>query len=370
MNAAALLLVLLVQGERRADPGDHLAEANRLRELALFDRAEEILRSFLRTAPADPQTQRRIPDFRAALCEVLLGGRKYDELKNEAQALRLNPRWRVDACALLAAGAWHAGQVEEAQAACDDGDKAAAEAGSAASAEGRRRLRMYRALLGWRRFESETHIVHHPPDSPIAEDPLSFGRRLDLTFGRIRDEVGATIDGKIEAFYFNDQAQADAIVERALAAASPSLRIYYARADGPPGFGMAQVVSFFVANRRERRPPRLPGLREGFASVHADDARWERRRAEIPPRLAKEGKLPELSRLLARPADDSSDFALGGSFVRWLIRTRGRELFRRLWADYNDLAGPEASPDLRKPWVEIYGTPLEELEAGWRSSIK
>ncbi|HKS15878.1 MAG TPA: hypothetical protein VJU16_01045, partial [Planctomycetota bacterium] len=73
--------------------------------------------------------------------------------------------------------------------------------------------------------------------------------------------------------------------------------------------------------------------------------------------------------LLGKPATDAESFALSGSFVRWLIRTRGRENFRRLWAEYNDLAGTD-NPDPKKPWSEVYGASLEDLEAGWRSSIR
>src|SRR5262245_61193653 len=98
MGLTAILLVALTQSQvlPRPDP-EHLAEARRLAELALYDRAEEILRNFLKAAPAEPQFQKLIPDFRAALCEVLLAARKYDDLKAEAEALRRHPKTRVHA---------------------------------------------------------------------------------------------------------------------------------------------------------------------------------------------------------------------------------------------------------------------------------
>ncbi len=368
MNALMLLLVLL-QGQQRVDPDAQLGEAIRLRDLALYDRAEEILRVFLRTAPVDSQLQRYIPSFRAALCEVLLGARKFEELKIEAEPLRKHPKTRLQGLSLLAAGAWHSGQIAEAQELCDEGDKAAADPASDASPEHRRRLRTVRGLLGWKRFETATHIVHHPADSPIAADAAAFGRRLDVTFDRVRAELDVVIGGKLEAFFFNDQAQADEMVERTLTTSFPALRTYYARADAPPGYAIAQVVSFYVANRRERRPPKLAGLCEGFYSAHADDERWERRRNEIPRKLAADGKLPALDEILSRPGGDAKAFAVSGSFVRWLIRTRGRELFRKFWAEYNELLGTE-NPDPRKPWAEVYGVPLEDLETAWRSSIR
>ncbi len=370
MRVAVLLLALLNQ-QARTTPDQQLIEAHRLRELALYDRAEEILRAFLRTAPTDPQLQKSVPDFRVALCEVLLAARKYDELRLEADVLRKQGRTRVHALSILAAGAWHSGQLGEALDFCNEGDKAAADPALGATADDRRRLRTYRALLAWKRFESATHIIHYPPDSTIAADPGLFGRRLDIAFERVRAELDAPFDGKIEAFFFNDQAQADAVIERALAAALPAQRMYYARADGPPGFAIAQVVSFFVANRRERRPPKLPGLCEGFYSAHADDPRWERRRDEIPRNRAGRDALPALEKILALPASDAEAFAISGSFVRWLIRTRGRDLFRRLWAEYNDLSGAGTdAPDSSKPWVEVYGASLQDLEAAWRSSIR
>ena len=372
MRVAVLILVALYsQHQQRPTADQQLIESQRLRDLALFDRAEEILRAFLRAAPADPQQQKSVPQFRAALCELLLAARKYDELKVEAEPIRKQGRSRVHALSLLAAGAWHSGQAAEALELCDEADKAALDPTSDITADQRRRLKTIRALLGWKRFESTTHIAHYPPDSPIAADPAAFGRRLDVAFERVRAELDVTFEGKIEAFFFNDQAQADTVVGRTLASALPALRTYFARVDGPPGFAIAQVVSFFVANRKQRRPPRLPGLCDGFFAAHADDPRWERRREEGPRNLAGEGKLPELEPMLAAPAGDAEAFALRASFVRWLIKSRGRENFRRLWAEYSDLAGiGSQTRDLRRPWVEIYGAPPGDLEAAWRSSIR
>ena len=368
MRIAAFLLVLLSQSAR-LDPDVQLAEAKRLGELALYDRAEEILRNFLKASPSEPQIQKMTPEFRAALCEVLLAARKYDDLKIEADPLRRNPKTRVHALSILAEAAWHAGQLAEATDFCDEGEKALADPASVATAASRGRLRMVRGLAGWKRFESATHVVHYPPDSPIAANPASFARRLDVAFERVRTDLDVVFPGKLEAFFFNDQAQADAIVERTLATGLPAQRTYYSRVDAPPGFAIAQVVSFYVANRRERRPPKLAGFCEGFYAAHAEDPRWDRRRDDIPKKLAKNESLPDLNLLLDRPASDAESFALSGSFVRWLIRARGRENFRRFWAEYNDLAGV-GSPEPKKPWIEVYGVPLEDLEAGWRSSIR
>ncbi|HTF55854.1 MAG TPA: hypothetical protein VK661_01175 [Planctomycetota bacterium] len=371
MTAAVLLLALFTQGDRRDDPEARLKEALRLRDLGIHERSEELIREALRIVIGDPQRPKDLPKFRAALCEILLSARKYPELMIEAAPLRQNPRTRAHGCSLVACAAWKSGNAADALAACDEGDRAAADPSGGASPEVRRRLRLVRGLLGWRRFETVTHTVFCPPDSPIVADPAGFGRRLDAAFERVRAELDASVDGRIEAFFFNDQAQADSILERALAFVQPAERAYYSRADAAPGFAIAQVVSFFAVNRREKQPPRLPGLVEGFAASHADDSLWDRRREELPRRALREGTIPALSDLLARPAGDAEYYALTGSFVRWLIRSRGRDRFRRLWAEYNDHLGVDAkAPDLRRPWVEVYGTPLEALETTWRSSIK
>jgi hypothetical protein len=367
MRSLAFLAVLLSQSVPRQDPETHLAEAARLRELALFDRAEEVLRAYLKAAPTDSQSQKFIPDFRIALCEVLLGARNYEELKAEAEILRRNPKTRIQGLAFLAAAAWHAGAVADAAEYCDEADRLPIDAG--APAESYRSLKRVRSLLGWKRHETATHVVYYPPDSPLAAKIVPFGRRLDVTFDRVRSELDAPFQGKIEAYFFNDQTQADALVERSLTTSLPALRTYYARADAPPGFAIAQVLGFFVGNRKERRPPRLAGLCEGFFAAHADDPRWDRRREELPRKRLRQDELEPLSTLLAEPGRDAESFAMTGSFVRWLIRTRGRERFRRLWADYNELAGDDAA-GLKRPWVEIYGATLEDLEAAWRSSIK
>jgi len=371
MTAAVLFLALFTQGDRRDDPEARLKEALRLRDLGIHERSEELIREALRILIGDPQRPKDLPKYRAALCEILLSARKYPELMIEAGPLRQSPRTRAHGCSLMACAAWKTGNAAEALASCDEGDRAAADPSGGASPEVRRRLKLVRGLLGWRRFETATHSFFCPPDSPITADPAGFGRRLDAAFERVRAEIDATVEGRIEAFFFNDQAQADAILERALSFALPAERVYYARADGAPGFTIAQVVSFFAVNRREKRPPRLPGLGEGFAASHAGDPLWDRRREELPRRALKEGTLPALSDLLARPAGDAEYYAMTGSFVRWLIRTRGREKFRRLWAEYNDLIGVDGkAADLRRPWSEVYGASLESLETAWRSSIK
>lgn len=367
MRTLAFLALLLSQSVSRPDPDAQLAEAARLRELALYDRAEEILRSFLKSTPTESQSQKLVPDFRIALCEVLLGARNFEELKAEAEILRRNPKTRLQGLAFLAAAAWHAGLVPEAAEYCDEADRLPAD--PAAPAEFYRQLKRVRAMLGWKRHETATHVVYYPPDSPLAGTMAAFGRRLDVTFDRIRSELDVPFQGKIEAYFFNDQAQADALVERALTTSLPALRTYYARADAPPGFAIAQVIGFFVGNRKERRPPRLAGLCEGFFAAHADDPRWDKRREELPRKRMRQGELEPLQKLLAEPGHDAESFAMTGSFVRWLIRTRGRERFRRLWAEYNDLAGADAA-GLKRPWAEIYGAALEDLETAWRSSIK
>jgi hypothetical protein len=367
MRAVAVLALALLS--QHATRYEQLAEAHRLRDLALYDRAEEVLRGFLNKSAGDPQAQKIVPEFRAALCEVLLAARKYDELKTEGEVLRRHPKSKFLAITLLAAGAWHSGKVAEAKDLCDEADKAAAEPAAVASTDSLRRLRMIRGLLGWKRFETPTHIVHYPPDSPIDVNLKGFGYKVDAAFERVKADLGVEFPGKIEAFIFNDQAQADAIVERTLGLGHPASRSYFTRADAPPGFAIAQVLSFFVANRRERRPPKLPGLCEGFYAAHAADARWDRRREELPRQLAKDDAIPPLSEILGLPGRDAASFALSGAFVRWLIKTRGRELFRRLWAEFNELAGTEG-PESRLPWAEVYGDSPEVLEAAWRSSIK
>jgi hypothetical protein len=328
---------------------------------------EEILRNFLKAARRAPDPEDD-PGVQAAPGEVLLAARKRRP-EDRGRPLRRNPKTRVHALSILAEAAWHAGQFAEATDFCDEGEKALADPASVATAASRGRFRMVRGLAGRKRFESATHVFHYPPDSPIAATPASFARRLDVAFDRVRTDLDVVFPGKLEAFFFNDQAQADAIVERTLATGLPAQRTYYSRADAPPGFANAQDVSFYVANRRERRPPKLAGFCEGFYAAHAEDPRWDRRRDDIPKKLAKNDSLPELNLLLDRPASDADAFALSGSFVRWLIRARGRENFRRFWAEYNDLAGV-GSPEPKKPWIEVYGVPLEDLEAGWRSSIR
>jgi len=373
MSAVVLALALLVQADRADDPTRLPPEVQRLCDLALHDRAEETMRETIRKALVDPQYQKHVPKLRAALCEILLAARRFPELKQEAEVLRQNkdPQLKALASSFLAVAAWRAGEIPEALKACDEAEKAASDRSATAFPDVRRRVRAIRAYAGWKRHESATHLLHFPPDSPLAADPAAFGRRLDQAFERIRASLNVAFEGKIEAFFFNDQAQADAIVGQALDFALPRERAYFARHDSAVGYGMASVVAFYAANRREKLPPQLPGLVEGFAAAQTDDPLWNRRRDEIPRRLKKKGSLRPLAELLAEPAGNAEYFAVAGSFVRWMIRARGAEKFAQLWAEFNDHAKREAdSPDLLAPWIRVHGSSLAELEKAWRSSIR
>jgi hypothetical protein len=373
MTALFLALALLLQGDPADDPTRPPREVQRLRDLALHDRAEEAMREALRKVLADPQQQRHVPRHRAALCEILLEARKFPELKQEAEPLRQNrdPQLKALGWSFLAVVAWRTGEIPDALKACDEAEKAASERSANAFPDVRRRVRATRAYAGWKRHESATHVLHFPPDSPLASDPDAFGRRLDQAFERIRASLHVAFEGKIDAFFFKDQGQADEILGQPLDIALPRERAYFARHDSGVGYAMASVVSFYAANRREKFPPHLPGLAEGFAAAQTDDPLWNRRRDEIPRRLAKEGRLPVLAELLARPPEDARYFAIAGSFVRWLIRARGAEKFARLWEEFNDHAKREdGSTDLLAPWIRVYGAALPELEKAWRSSIR
>src|SRR5262245_47571648 len=132
MRTLAFLALLLSQSVSRQEPEAALAEAARLRELALYDRAEELLRRFLKATPTESQSQKVIPEFRVALCEVLLGARKFEELKSEAEILRRNPKTRVQGLAFLASAAWHAGLVPEAAEYCDEAERLPVDPGAPA----------------------------------------------------------------------------------------------------------------------------------------------------------------------------------------------------------------------------------------------
>src|SRR5688572_30031629 len=116
MRVVAVLAAALLS--QQAPRIEQLQEAHRLRDLALYDRAEEVLRVYLNKSAGDSQAQKVVPEFRAALCEVLLAARKYDELKAEGEVLRRHPKSKFTAATLLAAGAWHSGKVAEAKEFC------------------------------------------------------------------------------------------------------------------------------------------------------------------------------------------------------------------------------------------------------------
>lgn len=359
MIAAFFLLLPLAapQDDRDTDAfqfPSEAAEAERRYRQGNLAEAEKALRELLRQKPDE--------EVRRSLCQVLLRTREYAGLQAEAEALMSGrkPLHRAFAWAMKAFAAWKLGTAEEAHKACAEAERLANESSPYAFPDVRRIVRCVRAFVGWKRHECGTHVIYYPPDSPIAGDIVNVGRRLDDDFVRIQSALDALFEGKIEAYLFNDQGQADAILGWPLNFSAPRDRAMYALHHAGLGHHVAHILSFYAAGGRHKERPRLRGLIEGFATAFAGDALSERRMREIPSRMLRREELPALDAAL-RQEGDAAHAAVLGSFVRWMYETKGKNAFIRFWVEYNDH---------EDPWKTVYGVTLRELEEQWRSSIE
>ena len=86
--------------------------------------------------------------------------------------------------------------------------------------------------------------------------------------------------------------------------------------------------------------------------------------------LAKEGKLPALSRLVEETSfaaiGEQVTYPVSGSFVRFLVRTRGLPSFKQIYPAFGRTLDVSA---LNERMQEIYGSSLADLERAWRTAV-
>jgi hypothetical protein len=94
-----------------------------------------------------------------------------------------------------------------------------------------------------------------------------------------------------------------------------------------------------------------------LAAGHADDAE-----------LQALDRIPTPGRVELDNLDGAASYMVAGSFVRYLIETRGMEKFRALYA-LTPMVPHERIPSDPARWETVYGRPLSALAAAWKDFL-
>jgi tetratricopeptide (TPR) repeat protein len=350
------LLVLAVarpQDDRDTDPAKLPGDAEKPYRLGRFDEAAKELRSQFASAPSDK--------LRIGLLQVLVRARKHEELSREADAAAAGTRDEgTRAFAWWAKGhaQWRLGDREAARSSFDAALKLADAKGPNSYPAVRRSVTQSSALMTWKRTETKHFEVWTPPDSAL--DPEARGRALEAAYERITAVVGPGPASRIEAWFFNDQRQADAALGVPLNFAAPRDAAFYALADAPGAHEVAHVIGFWASAAKGRERPACALLVEGLAVALCGEPLWEQRVVDVPRKLARERRLRPLAELAAATGGDSEFSAVAGSVVKWLLDRHGRETFAKLWVEFHESADP---------WKSVLGATLDALDPGWRKGV-
>lgn len=200
-----------------------------------------------------------------------------------------------------------------------------------------------RALGG--RSEGERCIVHHPRELPVEEVRRTVAE-CDLRVLQLEDYFGVT-GSRPRVFLYRSQEEKQRLVGAGgTQFAKPWLGQLHVDPRGFPHGVLKHELAHVVAAQLGREPFRvtatalgllpLPVLVEG-AAVAADWNPGELTVHEEARALRDLGLAPELPGLLSPRAFFAEShrraYTYAGSFVRWLVDTRGRSAFARLYRD-------------------------------------
>lgn len=352
-SLAIAVLLASAQDDRDTDPVRLPGDAEKYYRLALYDEAEKDLRAQLAKTPGDKA--------RAGLLQVLVRARRHDDVIKDAAALFAETKdEQVKAQALVAQAQafWKKGDLDAARQAAEHAVQVADLKGANALPDIRRGAATTIAFLPWKRLEGKRVEVWTAPDAKA--DARALAARLDTSAEAMGKALGVTMAERVEVYVFDDQRQADAVLATPLNFAVPRDGAIYVLADAAMGHELAHVVCFRIANRRLKERPRSVFLIEGAAAAFSQEPLWERRIAEVPKELSRRGKLRGLGELLKETGGGADFTACAGSFVKMLCDKHGRDVFLRLWAEFNDH---------EDPWTAVIGRTLEELARDWSQHL-
>lgn len=208
------------------------------------------------------------------------------------------------------------------------------------------------AFAGWIERKGRHVIVRHPPEHPRRREIEAYVKRLDAAYETVRKRLGVRFDDVVTVFLHVDKVEGERLTGRPLAFASPYERAVHQTMENTISHELTHVIALGIGQAH------APLLGEGIAVWL--DGEPEGSHHERAAALAREGKLPTLDVLLTRFREDESlTYPAAGSFVGFVIETRGIERFRRIYVSTDPVADAP----------EILGAPLAEIDAAWRASL-
>jgi hypothetical protein len=220
------------------------------------------------------------------------------------------------------------------------------------------------------RIETEHFVIHHAHTREIDAEIAAIAEDHEFRYAQVVAQLGVAPEGKLTSFYFADRAQkARWFGARDVEMAKPWRREIYlehrgfphgslrheiahavASAFGDPLFGVAARHGVF-AN---------PGLIEGLAVAIDWPGGYDRTTPHEAVRAMQDmGMRPSIRQLLSLEffsVSSARGYTTAGSFLRFLLDSRGPEGLRTLYRTGGDFDA-------------AYGAPLETLEAEWRAMI-
>ena len=230
-----------------------------------------------------------------------------------------------------------------------------------------------RALAG--RLETEHFVIHHAQTAEIRRDLQLIAEDHELRFAQVTAALGIEPSRKIHSYYFSDGEQKARLMgARDVEMAKPwRHEIYLEHRAFPHGslrHEIAHIVAaefgdpwFQVSARSVAGLPLLvnPGLIEGLAVAADWPGGYDR---ELTPHQATRamqelGFSPSIDALLSLKflsLSSARSYTTAGSFVRFLLESRGAAPLRALYRNGGDF---EAA----------YGVPATALQQEWRDQI-
>ncbi len=216
------------------------------------------------------------------------------------------------------------------------------------------------------RIDGRRCALRYARSIPARDARLHF-EDCEVRVAQVERFFGVTMDGPITAFIFESAEQKQRMMGAANTyIAKPWRGEVYLQHDVFPHPVLAHELAHVVARRFARGPfgvtsrwgVPIPGLIEGAAVAAAWQGESDTSAHEWSRAMLDAGLLPPLERVLGLGFYGyaaGTSYTAAGSFVRWLIETRGVARFRDVYRDAD--------------FDRAYGAPLASLEAGWRAYL-
>jgi hypothetical protein len=216
----------------------------------------------------------------------------------------------------------------------------------------------------WRVHESPHFLLHARPGSFADLNARHFGEVLEDQYAWTLHMMAAQYDGRVSGFLYESASDSGRLHDRS-GTGYPATEAFSAVCTPPLEDGLLGLLgheSNHVVLWNALGRPGTSLMNEGLASAVLSE-RYHRvgRHFLYPWTRANRGRLPSIATL----ADDSRwglvesqlAYNASASFLAYLLETYGTDRLRQLY--------DVTSSDFTRRFAEIYGRPLEEVEADW-----